>query len=56
MKRKELFYAVIGGCFGAAITMLVGLFTPIKVDAQSQPFPTPDESCNYNKVLDFVVG
>ena len=37
MKRKELFYAVIGGCFGAAITMLVGLFTPIKVDAQSQP-------------------
>ena len=34
MKRKELFYlAVIEGCFGAAITMLVGLFTPIKVDA-----------------------
>ena len=37
MKRKELFYAVIGGCFGAAITMLVGLISPIRVDAQSQP-------------------
>ena len=37
MKRKEVLYAVIGGCFGALITMLVGLFIPVGVVAQSQP-------------------
>lgn len=37
MKRKELFYAVIGGCIGALITMIVGLLSPLHVIAQSQP-------------------
>ena len=37
MKSKEVLYAVIGGCFGAFITMLVGLFIPVGVVAQSQP-------------------
>lgn len=37
MKRKEVLYAVIGGCFGALIAMLVGLFIPVGVVAQSQP-------------------
>lgn len=37
MKRKEVLCAVIGGCFGTFITMLVGLFIPIGVVAQSQP-------------------
>lgn len=36
MKRKEVLYAVIGGCFGAFITMLVGLFIPVGVVAQSR--------------------
>ena len=36
MKRKEVLYAVIGGCFGAFITMLAGLFIPVGVVAQSQ--------------------
>jgi len=29
--------AVIGGCFGALLTMIVGLFSPVGVVAQSQP-------------------
>ena len=38
MKRKEVvLIAVIAGCFGAVITMIVGLFTPMGVVAQSQP-------------------
>ena len=37
MKRKEVLYAVIGGCFGALIAMLVGLFIPVGIVAQSQP-------------------
>ena len=56
MKRKELFYAVIGGCFGAAITMLVGLISPIKVGAQSQPFPTSDESPTCRDRRETTVG
>ena len=37
MKRKEMLYAVIGGCFGAVLTLIVGLFTPMSVVAKSQP-------------------
>ena len=37
MKRKEVLIAVIAGCFGAVITMGVGLFIPVGVIAQSQP-------------------
>ena len=37
MKRKEVLIAVIAGCFGAVITMGVGLFIPVGVVAQSQP-------------------
>ena len=36
MKRKEVLIAVIGGCFGALVTMGVGLFSPVRVGAQSQ--------------------
>jgi len=31
MKKKEMLYAVIGSCFGAVLTMIVGLFTPTGV-------------------------
>jgi len=37
MKRKEVLIAVIGGCIGAVITMMVGLLSPLQVIAQSQP-------------------
>ena len=37
MKRKEMFYAVIGGCFGAVITMMVGLISPLHGIALSPP-------------------
>ena len=36
MKRKEVLIAVIGGFFGAFLTMCVGLFVPVGVVAQSQ--------------------
>ena len=35
MKRKEVLMAVIGGFFGALVTMMVGLFLPMGVVAQS---------------------
>lgn len=34
MKRKEVLIAVIGGCIGALVTMIVGLFVPMGVVAQ----------------------
>lgn len=32
-----MLYAVIGGCIGAGLTMMVGLLSPLQVIAQSQP-------------------
>ena len=54
MKRKEVLIAVIAGCFGAVITMGVGLFIPVGVVAQSQPTDAEFETitCGRLRVVD----
>ena len=35
MKRKEVFYAVIGGCVGAVLTMAMSTFSPLGAQSRS---------------------
>ena len=50
MNRKERLYAIIGGCVGAILTMLVGSFFP--VGAQSQAANLGHISCESLSVVD----
>ena len=52
MKRKEVLIAVIGGCFGALVTMLVGLFAPMGVVAQNQDAVFGKITCTEIAVVD----
>ena len=53
MKRKEvLIAAVFGGCFGALVTMLVGLFAPMGVVAQNQDAVFGKITCTGIEVVD----
>ena len=52
MKRKEVLIAVIGGCFGALVTMGVGLFSPVGVVAQNQDVVFGKITCTEIEVID----
>ena len=52
MKRKEVLYAVLGGCFGTLVTMGVGLFTPMSVGAQNQDVVFRKITCTKINVVD----
>lgn len=50
MKRRETFYAIVGGCVGAVLTMVVCSFFPLQV--QSQRDSLGEITCTGLRVVD----
>ena len=49
MRRKEAFFAVVGGVVGAVLTMVTGLFSPLGAQDEDASFGTV--TCRELKVV-----